>query len=43
MPAYDTLDAGELDALVSYLGALRELGSDGRIIEPPRSGQGTED
>ena len=38
MPAYDTLEAGELDALVSYLGALRELDSEGRIIEPPRSG-----
>ena len=38
MPAYDTLEPGELDALASYLGALRELGSDGRIIEPPRSG-----
>ena len=43
MPAYDTLEAGELDALVSYLGALRELDSNGRIIEPPRSGQRTED
>ena len=38
MPAYDTLEAGELDALAYYLGALRELDSDGRIIEPPRAG-----
>ena len=37
MPAYDTLEAGELDALASYLGALRELDSDGRFIEPARS------
>ena len=35
MPAYDTLEAGELDALANYLGALRELDSDGRFIEPP--------
>lgn len=35
MPAYDTLEAGELDALVAYLGALRELDSGGRFIEPP--------
>ena len=34
MPAYDTLEAGELDALVAYLGALRELDADGRIIDP---------
>jgi len=34
MPAYDTLEPGELDALANYLGALRELDSDGRIIEP---------
>ena len=41
MPAYDTLEAGELDALAHYLGALRELDADGRIIEPPRHrGQG---
>ena len=40
MPAYDTLGEGELDALVSYLGALRELDPDGRIIEPPRSRKG---
>ena len=38
MPAYDTLEAGELDALAYYLGALRELDSDGRIINPPLSG-----
>ena len=38
MPAYDTLASDELDALAHYLGALRELDSDGRIIEPPRSG-----
>ena len=37
MPAYDTLEAGELDALANYLGALRELDSDGRFIEPPGS------
>ena len=43
MPAYDALEAGELDALVSYLGALRELGSDGRIIEPPESAANAED
>ena len=34
MPAYDTLEAGELDTLVAYLGALRELDADGRIIDP---------
>ena len=38
MPAYDTLEPGELDALTYYLGALRELDTDGRIIEPPRIG-----
>ena len=43
MPAYDTLEAGELDALVSYLGALRELDSDGRTIEPPRAEAYVED
>ena len=43
MPAYATLEAGELDALVSYLGALRALDSDGRMIEPPRSGANAED
>ena len=37
MPAYDKLEEGELDALASYLGALRELDSGGRVIEPPRS------
>ena len=37
MPAYDTLKPSELEALANYLGALRELDSDGRIIEPPRS------
>ena len=37
MPAYDTLGKGELDALVRYLGALRALDGDGRIIEPSRS------
>ena len=35
MPPVDTLDAGELEALVSYLGALRELDAEGRIIDPP--------
>ena len=35
MPAYDKLEEGELDALVTYLGALRELDSGGRIVEPP--------
>ena len=34
MPAYDALEAGELDALVIYLAALRELDADGRIIDP---------
>ena len=43
MPAYGTLEAGELDALVSYLGALREIDADGRIIEPPRSEKRTGD
>lgn len=43
MPAYDTLEAGELSALVSYLGALRALDSDGRIIEPPGTGANAED
>ena len=37
MPAYDTVDAGELDALVSYLGALRELDAEGGFIEPNQS------
>ena len=37
MPSYDTLEARELDALASYLGALRELDPEGRFIEPPRS------
>lgn len=37
MPAYDKLNEGELDALTSYLGALREVDSDGRFIEPARS------
>ena len=41
MPAYDTLEVGELDALANYLGALRELDSDGRFIEP--SGPAAED
>ena len=35
MPPVDTLDAEELDALVSYLVALRELDAEGRIIKPP--------
>ena len=35
MPAYDTLDAGELDALAAYLGALRALDAGGRAIDPP--------
>ena len=39
MPAYDTLEAGELDALAYYLVALRELDSEGRIIEPPGPGR----
>ena len=39
MPAYDKLEEGELDALVTYLGALRELDSGGRIVEPPRHGR----
>ena len=34
MPAYDTLEAGELDALVTYLAALREIDADGRVIDP---------
>ena len=34
MPAYDALEAEELDALVSYLAALRELDADGRVIDP---------
>ena len=34
MPAYDTLEAGELDALVTYLAALREFDADGRVIDP---------
>ena len=37
MPAYDTLDPGELEALVSYLVALRALDAHGRVIEPSRS------
>ena len=39
MPAYDTLEAQELDALANYLEALREIDPDGRIIEPPRPGR----
>jgi len=35
MPPVDTLGAGELEALVSYLGALRELNAEGGIIAPP--------
>lgn len=38
MPAYGGLDDAELDALVSYLGGLREVDSDGRVVEPPGSG-----
>ena len=34
MPAYGALEAGELDALVSYLAALRELDADGRVVDP---------
>ena len=34
MPAYDTLEVGELKALVSYLGALRELDAEGGFIKP---------
>ena len=34
MPAYDTLEAGELEALVSYLAALRELDAEGGFINP---------
>lgn len=37
MPAYDTLEAGEMEALASYLGALRELDAEGEIIQPDRS------
>ena len=37
MPSYDKLDGSELDALANYLGALRELDSDGRFIEPLRA------
>ncbi len=37
MPAYDHLEEGELEALATYLEALRELDEDGRIVEPPRS------
>ena len=37
MPSYDTLEEGELDALTNYLGALRELDSNGRFIEPVRA------
>ena len=39
MPAYDTLEADELDALVAYLEALRELDADGRVIDPPPPGR----
>ena len=35
MPAYDKLEEGELDALVTYLSALRELDSGASIVEPP--------
>ena len=34
MPAYDKLEEGDLDALVTYLVALRELDAGGRIMEP---------
>ena len=37
MPAYDELEEGELDAVTAYLGALRELGAGGRVMEPPRT------
>ena len=37
MPAYDKLDEDELEALVNYLGAMRELDAQGRIIEPNHS------
>ena len=37
MPAYDKLEESELDALVTYLVALRELDAGGRIMEPPSS------
>ena len=37
MPAYDKLEVDELDALVTYLGALRELDEGGRIMDPSRS------
>ena len=43
MPAYDRLEAGELDALVNYLGALRELDSAGRMLDPPRPAADAED
>ena len=35
MPAYDKLEDRELDALVTYLGALRKVDAAGRIMEPP--------
>ena len=43
MPAYDKLKTSELDALVAYLGALREVDSGGRVVEPPRSRPDTGD
>jgi cbb3-type cytochrome oxidase cytochrome c subunit len=43
MPAYDKLEEGELDALMAYLGALRELDSVGSIVEPPPARPNTGD
>ena len=43
MPAYDKLEVDELDALATYLGALRELDEGGRITEPPRPRPSTGD
>lgn len=35
MPSYDGLQTAELDALVAYLQALRSVGRDGAIVDPP--------
>ena len=37
MPPYDKLAPGDLQALVSYLGALRKLDGWGVVIEPPET------
>ena len=37
MPGYEHLEEGELEALATYLGALRKLDAGGAIMEPPRS------